>query len=31
MAHLGGQDAVSLIPTNEIELSDYPSRVMSMY
>ena len=30
MAHLGGQDAISLIPTNEIELSNYPTRIMSM-
>lgn len=30
MAHLGGQESVSLIPTNQIELSDYPTRVMSM-
>ena len=30
MAHLGGQEAVSLVPANQIELSDYPSRVMSV-
>ena len=30
MAHLGGQESVSLIPTNQIELSDYPTRIMSM-
>tara|TARA_B100000925_G_scaffold247406_1_gene197815 strand:+ start:2419 stop:3855 length:1437 start_codon:yes stop_codon:yes gene_type:complete len=30
MAHLGGQDNVSLVPANQIELSDYPTRVMSM-
>ena len=30
MAHLGGQDSVSLIPANQIELSDYPTRIMSM-
>ena len=31
MAHLGGQDALSLIPVQDIELSDYPSRSMSIY
>ena len=30
MAHLGGQESVSLIPSNQIDLSDYPTRVMSM-
>ena len=30
MAHLGGQESVSLIPANQIELSDFPTRVMSM-
>ena len=30
MAHLGGQESVSLIPTNQLELSDYPTRIMSM-
>ena len=30
MAHLGGQESVSLIPANQIELSDYPTRIMSM-
>ena len=30
MAHLGGQDSVSLVPANQIELSDFPTRVMSM-
>ena len=30
MAHLGGQDAISLIPANEVELSNFPTRVMSM-
>ena len=30
MAHLGGQESISLIPANQIELSDYPTRVMSM-
>ena len=30
MAHLGGQDAISLIPANEIDLSNFPTRVMSM-
>ena len=31
MAHLGGQDSLSLIPVKEVELSDYPSRIMSIY
>ncbi len=31
MAHLGGQNSLSLIPVQEIELSDYPSRMMSIY
>ena len=31
MAHLGGQDSLSLIPIQDIELSDYPSRIMSIY
>ena len=31
MAHLGGQESVSLVPNNEKgELSDYPTRVMTM-
>jgi len=30
MAHLGGQEGISLIPTNQVELSDYPSRIMSV-
>ena len=30
MAHLGGQESVSLIPVNQSELSDQHSRVMSM-
>ena len=30
MAHLGGQEGISLIPSNQIELSDYPSRIMSV-
>jgi len=30
MAHLGGQDSIALIPANQIELSDYPTRIMSM-
>lgn len=30
MAHLGGQDSLSLVPVNEIELSEYPSRIMSI-
>ena len=29
MSHLGGQDSVSLIPTNQEELSETPSRIMS--
>tara|TARA_B100000902_G_scaffold28563_1_gene34348 strand:- start:6558 stop:7967 length:1410 start_codon:yes stop_codon:yes gene_type:complete len=31
MAHLGGQEGITLIPTNQIELSDYPSRIMSVF
>ncbi len=31
MAHLGGQDSLSLIPIKDIELSEYPSRMMSIY
>ena len=31
MAHLGGQEGITLIPTSEIELSDYPSRLMSIF
>jgi hypothetical protein len=30
MAHLGGQESISLVPVNQIELSDYPTRIMSM-
>jgi len=30
MAHLGGQESVTLIPTNQAELSEYPSRIMSV-
>ena len=30
MAHLGGQEGISLIPSNQIELSDFPSRIMSV-
>lgn len=29
MSHLGGQESVSLIPTNQEELSETPSRIMS--
>ena len=29
MSHLGGQDSISLIPTNQEELSETPSRIMS--
>ena len=31
MAHLGGQEGITLIPTNQIELSDYPTRIMSIF
>ena len=31
MAHLGGQESLSLIPVNQVELSDYPSKIMSIY
>jgi len=31
MAHLGGQESLSLIPVQEIELSDHPSRMMSIF
>lgn len=31
MAHLGGQEGISLIPVNEIEMSDYPTRIMSIF
>jgi len=31
MAHLGGQEGITLIPSNEIELSDFPSRIMSVF
>ena len=31
MSHLGGQDSLSLIPVQDVELSDYPSRIMSVY
>ena len=31
MAHLGGQNSLSLIPEKNVELSDYPSRMMSIY
>lgn len=31
MAHLGGQENISLIPISEIELSDYPTRIMSIF
>ena len=30
MAHLGGQESISLVPVNQIELSDYPTRIMSI-
>jgi len=31
MAHLGGQEGITLIPSNQIELSDYPTRIMSYF
>ena len=31
MAHLGGQEGLTLIPSNQIELSDYPTRIMSVF
>jgi len=31
MAHLGGQEGLTLVPINQIEISDYPTRVMSMF
>tara|TARA_B100002019_G_scaffold18121_1_gene14157 strand:+ start:2338 stop:3786 length:1449 start_codon:yes stop_codon:yes gene_type:complete len=30
MAHLGGQESVALVPANQVELSDFPTRIMSM-
>ena len=30
MAHLGGQESLSLIPVQNIDLSEYPTRIMSM-
>jgi len=30
MAHLGGQESISLVPANQVELSDFPTRIMSM-
>ena len=30
MAHLGGQESINLVPSNQIELSEYPSRIMSI-
>ena len=30
MAHLGGQEGIALIPANEVEITDYPTRIMSM-
>lgn len=30
MAHLGGQESLSLIPSNQIELSEYPTKIMSI-
>ena len=31
MAHLGGQEGLTLIPADQIEMSDYPTRIMSMF
>jgi len=31
MAHLGGQEGINLIPANQIEISDYPTRIMSIF
>ena len=31
MAHLGGQESISLIPAKNVELSDYPTRIMSIF
>lgn len=31
MSHLGGQEGITLIPSNQIELSDYPTRIMSVF
>ena len=31
MSHLGGQKSLSLMPIQGVELSDYPSRMMSIY
>lgn len=30
MAHLGGQEGITLIPADQIEMSDYPTRIMTM-
>lgn len=30
MAHLGGQEGIALIPANDVEITDYPTRIMSM-
>ncbi|CAR63424.1 hypothetical cyanophage protein [Synechococcus phage S-RSM4] len=30
MAHLGGQEGLTLVPANEIEMSEYPTRIMSI-
>lgn len=30
MAHLGGQESISLIPANQIKLAEYPSKIMSV-
>ena len=31
MAHLGGQESISLIPAKNVDLSDYPTRIMSIF
>ena len=31
MAHLGGQEGLTLIPADQVEMSDYPTRIMSIF
>lgn len=31
MAHLGGQEGLTLVPANQIEMSEYPTRIMSIF
>ena len=31
MAHLGGQEGLTLVPANQIEMSEYPTRFMSIF